>query len=60
MEQQPKQNLINYDRTWKTMVCINPLHELIKFDTNQIGDVKCPLCANLMVVVIKPVFVIEK
>jgi hypothetical protein len=50
--------LINYDRTWRYVVCLNPEHETVKFETNDIGDILCPTCKELMVVEIKPKVVI--
>lgn len=48
-----KQSLINKDRTWKTVLCFNPNHETVRFETNEIGDIKCPICESLMVCEIK-------
>lgn len=54
----PDLDLINKDRTWRTMVCLNLVHETVKFDTNDVGDIKCPTCKSVMVVVVKPVWII--
>ena len=51
-----KEDLINYDRTWRTMICINPDHETLKFNTNKVGNIKCPICDHLMIKEVKPVF----
>lgn len=45
--------LINKDRTWRTVICLNPTHSTIQFDTNGIGTIKCPICESPMVTVIK-------
>ena len=45
-----KESLINKERTWRTVICLNPNHETVRLNTNQIGDIKCPLCESLMVV----------
>lgn len=47
------ENLINKERTWKTVICLNPSHETLKFKTNDIGDIKCPTCKATMIVEIK-------
>lgn len=52
-------NLINYDRTWRTVICINPDHATVQFDSNEIGNIPCPICESLMVVVIRPIVVIS-
>ncbi len=44
----------NYERTWKTVICLNPDHELIRYETNEVGNIPCPICDSLMVVEIKP------
>lgn len=43
-------DLVNYDKTWRMVICINPGHETVRFDTNQTGTIKCPLCESPMVV----------
>lgn len=48
-------DLINYNRTWRTVKCINPNHSTVQFDTNQIGDIRCPMCESLMVNVVKSI-----
>jgi hypothetical protein len=53
MENDPK-NLINKDRTWRTVICLSPTHETVKFETNETGDIRCPLCESLMVVEVLP------
>jgi len=50
-------SLINKDRTWRTVICLNPDHEIVKFETNEIGNIHCPICYSLMVVEIKPRFI---
>jgi hypothetical protein len=50
----PKDSLINYERTRRIIICINPAHETIRFVTNQVGDLECPICRNLMVTEIRP------
>ena len=55
----PNKDLINTERTWRTVVCISPTHELVRFDTNQVGTIRCPLCNSLMVTEIKPMFVVD-
>lgn len=40
--------LINTEKTWKIVVCLNPKHDTIRFKTNEIG-IECPLCRTLMV-----------
>lgn len=54
-----KKDLINFDRTWRRVICINPDHELIQFNTNSIGNICCPVCGHLMIVEIKPLFTEE-
>lgn len=52
-----QKNLINKDKTWRYMVCLNPNHNLtIRLRTNEIGDIKCPICESLMVVEVKTPF----
>ena len=46
-------NLINYDKTWRIVVCINPNHDTVRFNTNKIGNIFCPTCGHLMIVEIK-------
>ena len=41
--------LINMERTWRFIICINPKHELIRFRTNEVGNIDCPICRELMV-----------
>ena len=47
------ESLINYDRMWRTMVCLNPKHDIVKFRTNEIGNIHCPTCKSIMVVELK-------
>ena len=49
-------NLINYDRTWKTVICLNPKHETITVETNHVGNIPCPKCGHLMVAIIRTPF----
>ena len=46
---QPNENLINFERTWKNVICLNPAHDTLSFRTNREGDIKCTICQNLMV-----------
>lgn len=55
MSDSNNKDLINYDRTWRTVICINPGHETVQFDSNQIGEIRCPLCESLMVKVVKSI-----
>lgn len=55
-----KQDLINYEKTWKTVICINPDHATVKFETNEIGDIRCPLCNFTMVTEVRPVVIIQE
>lgn len=48
----PKPSLINLDRMKRTVVCINPTHNTVTFDTMSI-EPRCPICENLMVTVVK-------
>ena len=41
--------LINTERTWRWVICINPKHETIRFRTNEVGNIECPICLTLMV-----------
>jgi uncharacterized Zn finger protein (UPF0148 family) len=41
------------------MICLNPKHNLVKFDTNKIGDILCPTCGAKMVTEIKFIDVID-
>lgn len=52
-------DLINYERTWREVICINPGHEIVKFDTNEVGNIRCPICESPMVTFVKPVIIIE-
>jgi hypothetical protein len=52
-------DLINYDRTYRTMICLNPNHDTFKYITNKVGDIKCSICDALMVVLVRPVIKIE-
>ena len=45
--------LINTERTWRWIICINPKHELIRLWTNEIGNLDCPICRELMITEIK-------
>jgi hypothetical protein len=51
--------LINKDRTWKTIICLNPTHSTVQFETNEIGGIKCPICEALMITIVKSVVIIE-
>ncbi len=44
----------NYEKTWKMVICINPDHETVKFETNEVGSILCPVCESIMVVEVKP------
>jgi hypothetical protein len=47
------EDLINYERMFRDVVCINPEHdEVIVINTNEIKP-RCPACDNLMVVVVR-------
>lgn len=48
------ESLINYDKTWRVMVCLNPKHDIVKFKTNSVGNIECPTCHAIMVREIKP------
>lgn len=52
-------DLINYERTWRTVICLSPTHETIQFDSNEIGTIRCPMCESPMVVLIRPAVVIK-
>jgi len=54
-----KIDLINRDRTWRDVICLNPDHATIQFATNDTGNIKCPMCESTMVVVVKPVIVVR-
>lgn len=54
-EDKPKKELINYDRTWRDVICLNPDHATIQFGTNEIGTITCPMCNSPMVTVVKSV-----
>ena len=45
--------LINTERTWRFIMCLNPKHETIRFRTNEVGNIECPICHELMVTEIK-------
>lgn len=53
---EPK-SLVNKDRTWRTIICINPNHEIVKFPTNEIGIIRCPICESPMVTLVQTVLV---
>lgn len=40
--------LINTERTWKFVVCLNPKHDTIRFKTNEIR-IECPICRTPMI-----------
>lgn len=54
-----KIDLINRERTWKEVICLNPGHQTVKFDTNDTGTIKCPICKSPMVVFVKSVITIQ-
>ncbi len=58
-EKQKNDTLINYERTWRTVICLNPSHDTVQFNSNEIGTIGCPTCGEAMVVLIKPVIVIK-
>jgi len=47
------ENLVNFERTWRIMVCLNPSHDIVKFRTNKVGSIHCPTCEATMVVEVK-------
>lgn len=53
-------NLINFDKTWRIVLCLNPDHETVRFETNEIGTIKCPLCESPTVVEVKPVVKVDE
>lgn len=53
------ESLINYERTWRTMICLNPKHDIVKFKTNAIGNIICSTCKHIMVVEIKSIIIVE-
>lgn len=57
-----REDLINYERTNRIIICLNPNHDTIRFPTNLVGNIECPICRKLMVTEIKPssVIVYEK
>lgn len=52
---QAKPNLINRNKTWRNVICLNPRHETIQLHTNEIGTISCPICGGAMVVLVRPV-----
>lgn len=51
-------DLLNRDRMWRDVICLNPDHATVQFQTNEIGTIKCPMCESIMVTVVKPVITI--
>lgn len=49
------QDLINKHKTWRTVICINPDHATVQFDTNDIGNIQCPICESTMVTLVRSV-----
>lgn len=49
MHEHHDKQLINTERTWRFILCLNTKHELIRFRTNEIGNLECPLCRELMI-----------
>ena len=47
-----KPSLINLDRMFRNLICENPTHPLVKWNTNELQP-KCPICNNIMVAEIK-------
>jgi len=47
-----KIEMINKDRTWRDIICLNPTHSTVTFRTNQTGRINCPICTNAMVTVL--------
>lgn len=55
-ERPEKSSLINYERTWRTVRCMNPEHEgSLQYETNEVGDITCPMCNSPMVTLVKPI-----
>lgn len=48
-----KEDLINRERTWRNVICLNTKHDTLSFRTNRIGDINCPICQELMVTEVK-------
>lgn len=53
MHEHSDKDLINKERTWKNVICLNPDHDTMEFRTNRIGNIHCPICDMIMVVVVK-------
>jgi hypothetical protein len=51
---EPKEDLINRERTWRTIICLNPEHDTLRFSTNETGNIPCPVCEELMVTEVIP------
>jgi transcription elongation factor Elf1 len=49
--------MINKNKTWKVVICLNPNHITLRFKTNEIGNIECPICGSLMVVELKTNFI---
>ena len=45
-------SLINYERTGRQVICVNPTHPTITVFTKETQP-KCPICTNVMVNLIK-------
>lgn len=43
---------LNTDRMYRQLICLNPTHSTIEFESNE-AQPKCPICGNTMVTVVK-------